>query len=86
MIFSENDASCVRTLGKDSKHKIPFLTIPHPASLARTAYTVMRLVMIIVQVNLFYAVTPDWEISLSYISLSALMWCFSLKEKYIQGF
>ena len=39
---------------------------------ACNTYTVLRFVIIIAQVNLFYAVTPDWEISLSYMSLEQI--------------
>ena len=36
------------------------------------AYTMLRFFMIIAEVKLFYAVTLDWEISLSYKSLYQL--------------
>ena len=42
----------------------------------------MRIVMILTQVNLFYAVTQDWEITLSYLSLikTELFWAI---ENYV---
>ena len=61
MIFSEKYAKRVRTYGLRSKQKFPFLTpTPSPplATEALNAYRVLK-VMIIAQVNLFYAVTPD---------------------------
>ena len=71
MIFSENYANCVRTSEFRNKQKVPFLTLNPSATEARNAYTLLRFVMIIAQVNLFCAVTLDWEISFFFYMSSA---------------
>ena len=55
-------------VGLRCKQKIACLT--HlSATETRNTYTMLRFFMIIAEVKLFYAVTLDWEISLSYKSL-----------------
>ena len=49
-------------VGLRSKQNTPIFTLPPSATETRNASTVLRFVMIIAQVNLPYAVTPDWEI------------------------
>ena len=57
MIFSENYANGHR---EKCKLKIPFSPLLAPsATEACNAYTVMRFVLVIAQLHLFYAVTPD---------------------------
>ena len=68
MIFSENCAKSLRTLGYQVNKRFPCSPSPYSAAKARNACTVMGFAMIIAQVNLFRAVTPDGEISLSYMS------------------
>ena len=58
MIFSGNDANMGADVGLRAKQKIAHL-LPSSATETRNAYRVLRCVMVIVQVNLFYAVTPD---------------------------
>ena len=66
IFFSEKLSICL-VVGQRCKLKVPFLPLPRSATEARNAYTVLWLVKITVQVNLFYAVTP--KIRLSYMSL-----------------
>ena len=55
---------------------MPFLTLRPFATVARNAYIVLRFIMIMTQVTLFCAVTPDLEISFSYMSVAVFMFDF----------
>ena len=59
-------------VGLRCKQKIPFLTLPPSATEECNSYMGLRFVKITALLNLFHAVTPDWEISLSYMSLHPL--------------
>ena len=59
IIFSENYANCVRTMGYGVNKSFTLSTSPPRSAIAlHNAYTVLRFVMIIAQEHLFYAVTP----------------------------
>ena len=55
--FQKNYANCVLTLGLDVNKR--FFTLPLSANEARHSSALYRFVMIISQVNRFYAVIPD---------------------------
>ena len=70
MICSAKYAICVRTLGLEENERFPFFPSPPPLLLRHVMHTyttVLGFFMLIAQVNLFYAVTQNWKISLSYV-------------------